>query len=143
MSLTSPSLGPTADTNDLGDLAARLGMRVRPDEGGSYSSLEMPVSGNTQPFGLLHGGASAALAETAASLAARHDYPDSQPAGLTLTIRHLAAVRSGTVTASVRALSRAADHAVYEVCVRSEAGTLVALAELVCLVRTSSSRSVQ
>src|SRR5262245_41703809 len=60
--------GPVPD-GALGALAERMGMRL------VESSAErvvgtMPVEGNTQPFGLLHGGASCVLAETLGSIAA-------------------------------------------------------------------------
>ena len=49
-----------------GTLMNRMGMRII-SQSPERTVIEMPISGNTQPQGLLHGGASAALAETAAS----------------------------------------------------------------------------
>ncbi|MGZ4610532.1 MAG: PaaI family thioesterase, partial [Actinomycetes bacterium] len=59
----------------------------------------MPVAGNTQPYGLLHGGASAVLAETLGSVgAALHGGPERIAVGVDLNITHHRAVRSGFVT---------------------------------------------
>ena len=58
----------------------------------------MPVAGNTQPYGLLHGGASAVLAETIVSIcAALHAGPDRIAVGVELNATHHRAVRDGWV----------------------------------------------
>ena len=59
----------------------------------------MPVTGNTQPAGLLHGGATAALIEGLASLAAwLHAHPERVAVGVDLNVTHLRPVTSGKVT---------------------------------------------
>ncbi|MDB5972635.1 MAG: hypothetical protein JWQ90_5085 [Hydrocarboniphaga sp.] len=60
----------------------------------------MPVDSRThQPFGLLHGGASVALAETLASVAAQLNVaPGEMVVGLEINANHLRGIRSGTVT---------------------------------------------
>ena len=59
----------------------------------------MPVEGNTQPYGLLHGGASVVLAETLGSLgSAVHAAPDRISVGVDINATHHRAARSGTVT---------------------------------------------
>lgn len=67
----------------------------------------MPVDNATrQPFGLLHGGASAALAETLASVAANLclDPASEVAVGLELNANHVRACRDGKVTGTARAL---------------------------------------
>jgi 1,4-dihydroxy-2-naphthoyl-CoA hydrolase len=60
----------------------------------------MPVEGNQQPFGLLHGGATCGLAETIGSFAgALAAGPDKQVVGIELNVSYLRAATSGTVTA--------------------------------------------
>lgn len=95
-------------TDLSGTLIERMGMTIL-----SVTPWEciatMPVAGNTQPFGLLHGGASAALAETAGSFAAQahaaatHPGRNPRAVGLELSITHHRATRSGLVTARARA----------------------------------------
>ena len=59
----------------------------------------MPVEGNTQPYGLLHGGASVVLAETLGSIgSALHAGPDRIVVGIDINATHHRAARSGRVT---------------------------------------------
>ena len=63
----------------------------------------MPVAGNRQPYGLLHGGASAVLAETLGSvLAALNVLPERPPVGLELSCTHHRAAVEGWVTGTAR-----------------------------------------
>lgn len=87
-----------------GTLVERCGMQVQtlgPDGG----TMTMPVEGNTQPAGLLHGGATIALAETIASLAAilhaRAVHGDgAQAVGTNVAATHHRSARGGIVTAT-------------------------------------------
>src|SRR5580765_7114833 len=60
----------------------------------------IPVEGNTQPYGILHGGAAAALCETVASFgAAIIAGPERVVMGIELNVNHLRAARDGHITA--------------------------------------------
>ena len=76
--------------------------------GADFLCAEMPVNENTrQPFGVLHGGASAALAESLGSMASyilTHDQPHTVVAGVEINCSHLRAVREGIVTAVCKPL---------------------------------------
>jgi uncharacterized protein (TIGR00369 family) len=88
----------------------------------------MPVDGRTkQPFGLLHGGASAALAETVASIGAYLNVdPESQAAvGLELNANHLRGKTEGTVTATATPLHRGRTIQVWEIRIEDEDAKLV------------------
>src|SRR5690554_4358804 len=81
----------------------------------------MPVAGNTQPYGLLHGGASAALAETLGSFGAMHHAGAGRVAvGTELSATHHRPVSSGTVTGTATALHRGSRTATYEIVVRDD-----------------------
>ncbi len=83
------------------ELAEKLGIEAV-SVAGDKSVFSMPVVGNRQPATLLHGGATAALCENAASAAA-NAYAQTLggvAAGTELTISHLKAVRTGVVTAT-------------------------------------------
>jgi uncharacterized protein (TIGR00369 family) len=96
----------------------------------------MPVEGNTQPYGLLHGGATAALAETLGSLAAMaHAQPDGIAVGVDLSITHHRAVREGTVVGVATALYRGSTVATYAIDVTNAEGKRVATARLTCAIR--------
>ena len=59
----------------------------------------MPVEGNTQPYGLLHGGASVVLAETLGSVgSAVHAHPDKLSVGIDINATHHRSATSGIVT---------------------------------------------
>jgi 1,4-dihydroxy-2-naphthoyl-CoA hydrolase len=96
----------------------------------------MPVEGNQQPYGLLHGGATCALVETvgswAAALAAG---PDRQVVGIELNASYLAPATSGTVTAVCTPVRRGRTLATFLVEVRDEGGRPTASARLTCLVK--------
>ncbi|WP_035804574.1 PaaI family thioesterase [Kitasatospora mediocidica] len=95
----------------------------------------MPVQGNQQPFGWLHGGANAVLAETLGSLAAgMHVAPRGAVAGLELSCTHHRPARSGVVTGICTPLHRGDQVASYEVTIRDGHGRLTCTARLTCLV---------
>lgn len=100
----------------------------------------MPVEGNTQPMGLLHGGASAVLAETLGSLgAALHGYTLGRPfaVGVELSVSHHKAVRAGTVTGIATPLHRGGSLTTYEIVITDERGDRVCTGRLTCLLRAS------
>ncbi|MEG3613775.1 hotdog fold thioesterase [Isoptericola haloaureus] len=95
----------------------------------------MPVAGNTQPAGLLHGGATATLAETLGSVAAQvHAGPGRAAVGTELSVTHHRGVRSGSVHGVATAVHRGRSTACYEIEVVDDDGRRVASARLTCLV---------
>lgn len=129
--------GATGDSGafDEWTLMARMGMSPGTVDA-ETAIVSMPVTGNVQPFGSLHGGASAALAETAGSLAAQAHAATLGDgwfaAGVDLSITHLQAVDRGMVTAVARAVHLGGSSAVYEIDVIGAAGERVAVARLTC-----------
>jgi uncharacterized protein (TIGR00369 family) len=96
----------------------------------------MPVRGNTQPYGLLHGGASVVLAETAGSIgAALHAGEDRIAVGLDINATHHRAAREGYVTGTATALSLGNTLACYQVEITDEQGNLVCTSRITCLIR--------
>ena len=96
----------------------------------------MPVAGNTQPYGLLHGGASAALAETVGSFAAMmHAGDDAIAVGVDLNITHHRSARTGIVTATATALHRGGTTATYSISITDDEQHVVATARLTCAIR--------
>ncbi len=96
----------------------------------------MPVQGNTQPYGLLHGGATLALAEQVGSVAAAlHAGPGRIAVGIEVTGSHHRAVTEGSVTAVASPLHRGRTLASYDVTVTDDAGARVATARVTCLLR--------
>ena len=100
----------------------------------------MPVEGNTQPYGLLHGGASAVLAETLGSIGAMlHGGPSKVAVGVDLNATHHRGLRSGTVTGTATPVHRGRSSATYEVVITDDAtGKRVCTARLTCMLRPAT-----
>jgi uncharacterized protein (TIGR00369 family) len=93
----------------------------------------MPVEGNTQIYGLLHGGASVALAETVGSVAsALHAAPDCVAVGVDIYATHHRAATSGIVTGTATAIHLGRTTAAYEVVITDEAGKRVCTSRITC-----------
>nr|WP_240644220.1 hotdog fold thioesterase [Antribacter gilvus] len=95
----------------------------------------LPVDGNTQPAGLLHGGASAVLAETLASVAAQeHAGEGRQAVGIELNATHHRGVRDGVVQGVATAIHLGRTTASYEIVVTDDQGRRVCTARLTCMI---------
>jgi 1,4-dihydroxy-2-naphthoyl-CoA hydrolase len=93
----------------------------------------MPVEGNTQPYGLLHGGASVVLAETLGSIgSALHAMPDRLSVGVDINATHHRAATSGVVTGTATAIHLGRTSAAYEVVLTNEEGKRVCTARITC-----------
>lgn len=100
-------------------------------------SASMPVDRRTiQPAGLLHGGASAALAETLGSVAANLVIDPAQFAcvGLEINANHIRSVRSGVVTGVARPIHLGASTQVWDIRIADEEGRLVCISRLTLAV---------
>lgn len=96
----------------------------------------MPVAGNTQPYGLLHGGASLVLAETLGSIGAvLHAGEERIAVGVDINGTHHRAAREGFVTGVATALSLGNTLAAYEVVITDENGERVCTSRITCLIR--------
>ena len=99
----------------------------------------MPVEGNTQPYGLLHGGASVVLAESLGSVgAALHAGPSRIAVGLDINATHHRAARSGYVTGTATALSLGSTLASYDVVITDEQDRRVCTCRITCLIRDAA-----
>ena len=93
----------------------------------------MPVEGNTQPYGLLHGGASVVLAETLGSVgSAVHAHPDKLSVGVDINATHHRSATSGMVTGTATAIHLGRSTAAYEVVITDERGKRVCTARITC-----------
>ncbi|MBC7686950.1 MAG: hotdog fold thioesterase [Aquabacterium sp.] len=114
-----------------GTMADHLGMEWA-EIGDNYIKIKMPVDQRTkQPYGLLHGGASCALAETAGSVAS-HLVIDSSKyssVGLEINANHIRSVRQGYVTAVASPLHLGTNTHVWDIKIYDE------LEKLICICR--------
>lgn len=117
-------------------LVEHLGIRVI-EVGDDFLRGTMPVDARThQPFGLLHGGASVALAETLGSLAANMtlDGTREMAVGLDINANHVRAVTSGIVIGTARVLHRGRTTQVWEIRIEDEHGRLTCISRLTIAV---------
>ena len=123
----------------VGSLIERMGIELL-EASAERVVATMPVAGNTQPEGLLHGGASVVLAETLGSYgAALHAGPGRQALGIEVNATHHRGVQEGTVTGTAVALRLGSTTASYEIVVVDSASRLVCTARLTCLLLTPRS----
>jgi len=119
-----------------GTLGEALGIRVS-EIGEDFVRGTLPVDARThQPYGLLHGGASVALAETLGSLAGMLLLdPDVEVAvGLDINANHVRGVKSGIVTGTARPLHLGRSTQVWEIRIEDERQKLVCIARLTLAV---------
>jgi 1,4-dihydroxy-2-naphthoyl-CoA hydrolase len=105
--------------------------------GEDYLEAKMPVDHRThQPMGLLHGGASVALAETMGSVAAMCCVDTSKQycVGLEINANHIKSVRDGFVKGVTKAVHIGKKTQVWEIRITSETGDLVCISRITMAV---------
>ncbi|MFI7124327.1 PaaI family thioesterase [Nonomuraea sp. NPDC050153] len=118
-----------------GTLADRMGIEFL-EAGPERVVGRMPVEGNTQPYGLLHGGASAVLAETLGSVAAAiHAGPERIAVGIEINATHHRSASAGHVTGVATRLHGGRTLATYSIEITDEQGKLVCTSRLTCMLR--------
>jgi 1,4-dihydroxy-2-naphthoyl-CoA hydrolase len=126
----------TLTFDDAGEMARRLGIVIT-EASAQRVVGTMPVEGNTQPYGLLNGGASLALAETLGSIGAHLHAGEGRGAvGIEISGSHHRSARAGLVTGVATPLNLGKTVAVYEIVVSDEAGARLCTARLTCMLRT-------
>lgn len=118
-----------------GTAIAALGI-VFTEIGPDFLRATMPVDSRThQPFGLLHGGASALLAETLGSSAGGLSAPEGcGVVGIEINANHLRGVRAGIVTGTARSLHVGRSTQVWEIRIEDASGKLVCISRLTLAV---------
>ena len=117
-----------------GTLMEALGIRFT-ELGEGVLRATMPVDARThQPYGLLHGGASVALAETLGSSAGMLMAGGNAVVGLEINANHLRAVREGTVTGSARPLHLGRSTQVWQIEIADDAGRPVCVSRITLAV---------
>jgi uncharacterized protein (TIGR00369 family) len=124
---------------ELEQLAVRMGIRIT-DSNKDRLVGTMPVAGNRQPWGLLHGGANAVLAETLGSVAATKHAAvhDRVAVGVELSCSHHRGVSDGVVTGIVTPLHLGRTMSTFEIVITDERGVRLCTARLSCALRDKS-----
>lgn len=132
---TPPDLA-RLNAHGRGTLAESLGIEFT-EAGADFLRGRMPVDTRTkQPFGLLHGGASVALAETLGSAAGNHclDSERSIAVGLEISANHLRPVTSGWVTGTARPIHVGRSTQVWDIRIEDEHGHMTCISRLTLAV---------
>ena len=131
MTTSPPDWLPPDSISPLDD---KLGIRIV-DFDPDRLVATMPVEGNEQPFGLLHGGATCALMETIGSWAAMLGAgPDRKAVGIELNASYVKSATSGTVTAVCTPVRRGRSLATFLIQVTDEKDQLTASGRLTCMI---------
>lgn len=119
-------------------MAETLNMRFE-DIGDNYLKVSMPVNSKIhQPYGLLHGGASAALAETAGSVASWLCIDEEQICvGMEINCNHIKGKKSGMVTATAKPLHLGTTSHVWDIRITDEYEKLICVSRLTVAVLKS------
>ena len=127
----SPRSLEDLNSNRSGTLIGHLGILFT-EIGDDFVRGTMPVDARTvQPYGLLHGGASVALAETLGSMGASMSIADEyQCVGQEINANHVRAARSGLVTGTARAVHLGGRTHVWSIEIVNEAQKLVCISRL-------------
>jgi uncharacterized protein (TIGR00369 family) len=131
VSTPPPSWAPAGASSPLDD---KLGIEIV-DFNPERLVATMPVEGNQQPFGLLHGGATCALVETIGSWAAILGVgPERKAVGIELNATYVKAATSGLVTAVCTPVRRGRTLATFLIEVTDDRGNVTASARLTCMI---------
>jgi uncharacterized protein (TIGR00369 family) len=97
----------------------------------------MPVEGNTQPIGLLHGGANVVLAESLGSIGTQlHAGPDKRIVGVDINATHHRSATSGFVTGVATPVSLGRTLCCYQIEITDDQGKRTCTARITCLILT-------
>ena len=117
-----------------GALDQKMGIKILEAEQGRIVGT-MPVEGNTQPMGLLHGGANVVLAESLGSIGTSlHAGPNRKIVGVDINATHHKSATTGLVTGIATAISLGKTLCSWEIVITNEAGERTCTARITCLI---------
>lgn len=122
----------------LGALADKMGIELV-ELSAERAVATMPVEGNTQPIGLVHGGAYVVLGESLGSTAANvHAHPNGYAVGIEINATHHKSATSGIVTGTCTAIKLGKTLTSHEIKVTDESGDLLSTIRITNLIRPKS-----
>lgn len=122
----------------LGLLAEKMGIQLI-ELSAKRSVATMPVSGNTQPLGLVHGGAYVVLGESLGSTSANvHAHPNGYAVGIEINATHHKSATSGIVTGTCIAIKLGKTLTSHEIKVTDESGDLLSTIRITNLIRSKN-----
>lgn len=132
MSIPGIEVDPNAPAGTLGQKMGIEVLEVSPER----AIARMPVEGNTQPYGILHGGAHLVLAESLGSMSAHvHAGAGRYAVGIEINATHSRSVTSGWVTGTCTAISLGRTLTVHEIVMTDEEGNRLSTVRMTNLLR--------
>jgi len=124
----------------LGALADRMGIELL-ELSAERAVARMPVEGNTQPLGVLHGGAHVVLGESLGSFAANvWAWPDKVAVGIEINASHSRPATSGFVTGIATAVTLGKTLTVHEVAITDDEGRRLSTIRITNFLRESDAK---
>lgn len=134
MNIPDTTVDPAAPAGALGLKMGIEFIEASPER----SVARMPVEGNTQPYGILHGGAHLVLAESLGSTSAHiHAGPGRYAVGIEISASHSRSVTSGWVTGTCTAISLGRTLTVHEIVLTDDEGHRLSTVRMTNLLRDS------
>jgi 1,4-dihydroxy-2-naphthoyl-CoA hydrolase len=135
----TPKLSPAAqilwEQRQMGALADTMGIELL-ELSAERAVARMPVAGNTQPLGLVHGGAYVVIGESLGSFAANvWAAPNGFAVGIEINASHTGSAREGWVTATCTALSLGKTLTVHEIVCTDDVGRRLSTIRITNLIR--------
>ena len=132
-----PSLVARLSDSGGGELCRKMGIEFL-ELSAEFSVATMPVDGNTQVVGLLHGGAHVVLGESLGSISsAIHAGPGRYAVGIEINATHSKSVTSGIVTATCTALVLGRTLCTHEIVIRDEEGRRLSTVRMTNMLKDS------
>ncbi len=132
MTIPSTDVDPAVPAGALGE---KMGIEVL-ESSPERSVARMPVEGNTQPYGILHGGAHLVLAESLGSMSAHmHAGPGRYAVGIEINASHSRSVTKGWVTGTCTAISLGRTITVHEIILTDDDGNRLSTVRMTNLLR--------
>jgi 1,4-dihydroxy-2-naphthoyl-CoA hydrolase len=123
----------------VGDLAEKMGIVIL-EMSAEHAVARMPVQGNTQPVGILHGGAHVVLAETLGSIASSvHAGPGRIAMGIELNASHSRSITAGWVTGTCTAVHLGRTLATHQIVMTDEEGRLLSTVRITNIITEARS----
>ena len=120
-----------------GPLVVKMGLEIL-ELGAEHSAARMPVDGNTQVLGLLHGGAHVVMGESLGSLSsAVHAGPGRYAVGIEINATHSRSATSGFVTGTCDAISLGRTLCTHEIVMRDDEGRRLSTVRMTNLLRAA------
>lgn len=131
----SPEIAEWIEKRGLGELADTMGIKILALDG-THGVATMPAEGNTQPLGIVHGGAYVVLAETLGSMCATIAAgPGRHAVGIEINASHTKSAREGIIMATAKAVSIGRNLATHEVAVEDDQGNRLSTVRITNFLR--------